>query len=37
VSPASVAGVFWLVGCAAILGWAAVVVASAYRNREVGT
>ena len=32
VSPASVAGVIWLVGCAAVLGWLALVALSASRD-----
>jgi hypothetical protein len=32
VSPASAAGVIWLVGCAAVLGWLALVALSASRD-----
>ena len=35
VSPTSAVGVFWLVGCAAVLGWLALVAISASRDGGV--
>ena len=35
VSPASAVGVFWLVGCAAVLGWLTLVAISASRDGGV--
>ena len=36
VSPASALGVCWLVGCAAVLGWLALVALGAYRDVGAG-
>ena len=33
VTPAAAAGIAWLIGCAGIVGWLGLVVASAYRDR----
>ena len=32
VTPAAAFGIAWLIGCAGILGWLGLVVASAYRD-----
>jgi hypothetical protein len=33
IAPGAAVGLLWLAGCAAVLGWLAVVAAGAYRDR----